>query len=149
MNYPFNNELPSTWGEAFGFRMPSPSQACYQPAGRLMKALIVCPPLVPVRIVDPTEAQCSRAPEFRPGGGLTPLWGRLGSTARLNCTALVPWDPAEEPPCAPPTLQWSKDGRLLTNRTEPPQNTSWCAKTPIINMTLRLEVHPGQAMVLR
>ena len=77
-----------------------------------------------------------------PGGGLTPLWGRLGSTVWLNCTALVPWDPAEEPPCGPPTLQWSKDGRLLTNRTEHPRNTSsWCVKTRIIYTTLHLEVH--------
>ncbi|CAL8373435.1 unnamed protein product [Arctogadus glacialis] len=87
------------------------------------------------------EAQCSRAPEFMPGGGLTPLWGRLGSTVRLNCTALVPWDPAEEPPCAPPTLQWSKDGHLLTNRTEHPRNTSsWSPSIGHVTLSSLLEI---------
>ncbi|KAJ3596907.1 hypothetical protein NHX12_003307 [Muraenolepis orangiensis] len=51
------------------------------------------------------EAQCSKAPEFKPSGDPTNLWGHLVSVVTLNCTALVHWDPDEEPFCASPSLQ--------------------------------------------
>ncbi|XP_070686256.1 single Ig IL-1-related receptor [Pempheris klunzingeri] len=67
------------------------------------------------------ESQCSKAPEFKPNGGLTSLWRNVRSTVRLNCTALL-WDSKEEQ--CDTRLQWSKDGQPLTNHT---QNTSsWC-----------------------
>lgn len=69
-----------------------------------------------------TESQCSKPPEFKPSRGLSRLWGDVGSTAKLNCTALLPWDQNEER--CDTTLQWSKDGRPLTNLTLYMQNTS-------------------------
>ncbi|XP_018521926.1 single Ig IL-1-related receptor [Lates calcarifer] len=68
------------------------------------------------------ESQCSKPPEFKPSRGLSRLWGDVGSTAKLNCTALLPWDQNEER--CDTTLQWSKDGRPLTNLTLYMQNTS-------------------------
>ncbi|XP_070762772.1 single Ig IL-1-related receptor [Enoplosus armatus] len=68
------------------------------------------------------ESLCSKAPEFKPNGGLTSLWRSVGSTVKLNCTTLLVWDPREEQ--CDTTLQWSKDGQPLTNHTLYPQNTS-------------------------
>ncbi|XP_044050378.1 single Ig IL-1-related receptor [Siniperca chuatsi] len=68
------------------------------------------------------ESQCSKAPEFKPNEGLTSLWRNVGSTVKLNCTALLLWDPREEQ--CDTTLQWSKDGQPLTNHTLHKQNTS-------------------------
>ncbi|KAM4619408.1 single Ig IL-1-related receptor [Polymixia lowei] len=68
------------------------------------------------------ESQCSKAPEYKPSGGLTKLWGNLGSTLRMNCTALLHLDPSEKP--CDTTLRWSKDGNPLTNHTIYPRNTS-------------------------
>ncbi|KAI3371236.1 hypothetical protein L3Q82_023855, partial [Scortum barcoo] len=69
-----------------------------------------------------TESQCSKAPEFKSNGGLTELRRPVGSTVKLNCTALLFWDPGEEQ--CDTTLQWSKDGRPLGNHTHYTQNTS-------------------------
>ncbi|XP_051236671.1 single Ig IL-1-related receptor [Dicentrarchus labrax] len=70
------------------------------------------------------ESQCSKAPDFKPDGGLTRLWSNVGSTEILNCTALLLWDPGEEH--CDTTLQWSKDGQPLTNHTLYMQNiSSW------------------------
>ncbi|XP_071376301.1 single Ig IL-1-related receptor [Centroberyx affinis] len=68
------------------------------------------------------ESQCFKAPEFKPNGGLTRLWGDLGSVLKLNCTALLRWDPSEE--SCDTSLHWSKDGNRLPNHTLYPQNTS-------------------------
>ncbi|XP_040893977.1 single Ig IL-1-related receptor [Toxotes jaculatrix] len=68
------------------------------------------------------ESQCSKAPEFIPNGGLNRLWGKVGSTVKLNCTALLLWDQNEKQ--CDTTLQWSKDGQPLTNLTLHRQNTS-------------------------
>ncbi|XP_073327513.1 single Ig IL-1-related receptor isoform X1 [Pagrus major] len=68
------------------------------------------------------ESQCSKAPEFKPNGGLTRLWRNVGSSVILNCTALLLWDPTEEQ--CDTTLQWRKDGQPLTNHTLYTQNTS-------------------------
>ncbi|XP_023278258.1 single Ig IL-1-related receptor [Seriola lalandi dorsalis] len=68
------------------------------------------------------ESQCSKAPEFQPNGGLNRLWSDVGSSVKLNCTALLLWDPNKEQ-CGT-TLQWSKDGQPLTNLTLYMQNTS-------------------------
>lgn len=69
-----------------------------------------------------TESQCSKAPEFKPNGGSTTLWENVGSTVKLNCTALLFWDPAEKQ--CDTTLQWSKDGHPLNNHTLSSLNTS-------------------------
>lgn len=69
-----------------------------------------------------TESQCSKAPEFKPTGGRTRLLGDVGSTVKLNCTALLLWDPNEKQ--CDTTLQWSKDGQPLSNNTLLLQNTS-------------------------
>ncbi|XP_041794322.1 single Ig IL-1-related receptor [Chelmon rostratus] len=68
------------------------------------------------------ESQCSKAPQFKPDGGVTRLWKNVGSTAQLNCTALLLLDPNEGQ--CDTTLQWSKDGQPLTNHTLYTQNTS-------------------------
>lgn len=68
------------------------------------------------------ESQCSKAPEFKPNGDLTELWRNVGSTVKLNCTALVLWDPSEEQ--CDTALQWSKAGQPLTNHTLYMLNTS-------------------------
>ncbi|XP_026166852.1 single Ig IL-1-related receptor [Mastacembelus armatus] len=68
------------------------------------------------------ELQCSKAPEFKPNGDLTKLWRSVGSTVKMNCTALLRWDPNEAQ--CDTTLQWSKDGQPLTNLTLYMQNTS-------------------------
>ncbi|XP_053175677.1 single Ig IL-1-related receptor isoform X3 [Scomber japonicus] len=66
------------------------------------------------------ESQCSKAPTFEPNGGQTRLWGDVGSTVKLNCTALLLGD---EKQCDT-TLHWSKDGQPLSNHTLLLQNTS-------------------------
>ncbi|CAK6961503.1 single Ig IL-1-related receptor isoform X1 [Scomber scombrus] len=66
------------------------------------------------------ESQCSKAPEFEPNGGQTRLWGDVGSTVKLNCTALLLGD---EKQCDT-TLHWSKEGQPLSNHTLLLQNTS-------------------------
>lgn len=68
------------------------------------------------------ETQCSKAPEFKPDGGLTTLWGAVGSSMKLNCSALLQWDPQEEQ--CDTELRWSKDGQPLTNDTLYTLNTS-------------------------
>ncbi|XP_034540990.1 single Ig IL-1-related receptor [Notolabrus celidotus] len=68
------------------------------------------------------EFLCSKAPEFKPNGGPTRLWGTEGSSVKLNCSALLFWDPQEKQ--CDTTLQWSKDGKPLTNHTLYTQNTS-------------------------
>ncbi|XP_069019100.1 single Ig IL-1-related receptor [Embiotoca jacksoni] len=67
------------------------------------------------------ESQCSKAPEFKPNGGLTELWRNVGSKVTLNCTALL-WDSLEEH--CDTTVQWSKAGLPLTNHTLHFLNTS-------------------------
>lgn len=70
------------------------------------------------------ESQCAKAPEFRPNRGLISLWRNVGSSVKLNCTVVLPWDPREEQ--CDTTLQWSKDGQPLTNHTLHTQNiSSW------------------------
>ncbi|TNN87040.1 Single Ig IL-1-related receptor [Liparis tanakae] len=68
------------------------------------------------------ESQCSKAPEFKPNGVSSELRRNRECTVTLNCTALLQWDPTDEHCDA--TLQWSKDGRPLTNHTHYTQNTS-------------------------
>lgn len=71
-----------------------------------------------------TESPCLKPPEFQPNGGLNTLWSEVGSSVRLNCTALLLWDPDEEQ--CDTTLQWSKDGQPLSNLTLSMQNdSSW------------------------
>ncbi|KAK5619489.1 hypothetical protein CRENBAI_013874 [Crenichthys baileyi] len=70
------------------------------------------------------EPQCAKAPEFKPNGNPSKLWKNVGATVKLNCTALLFWDPSEKQ--CETTLQWSKDGQPLTNHTLNLQNTtSW------------------------
>ncbi|XP_029952648.1 single Ig IL-1-related receptor [Salarias fasciatus] len=72
------------------------------------------------------DSPCSKAPEFKPKGGLTRLWGIVGSAVTLNCSALLHTDPLEEH--CDTALQWSKAGQPLTNHTLYPLNTSsWSA----------------------
>uniref|UniRef100_A0A667ZSR5 Single immunoglobulin and toll-interleukin 1 receptor (TIR) domain n=1 Tax=Myripristis murdjan TaxID=586833 RepID=A0A667ZSR5_9TELE len=86
-----------------------------------------------------SESQCSKAPEYQPNGGLTRLWGNLGSNVKLNCTALLQWDPREEP--CDVTLCWSKNGTPLTNRTLDLQNTSsWCCEDSGSNSLLVVDL---------
>ncbi|CAG5957900.1 unnamed protein product, partial [Menidia menidia] len=68
------------------------------------------------------ESQCSKAPEFKPNGDLTNLWKNVGSTVRLNCTALLLLDPSQEQ--CDNTLQWMKDGQPVSNHTLYLHNTS-------------------------
>ncbi|KAM3870562.1 single Ig IL-1-related receptor [Diretmus argenteus] len=85
------------------------------------------------------EPQCSKAPRYQPSGGLTRLWGSLGSTVKLTCTALLHWDPSEEP--CDTTLHWSKDGDPLTNHTVYPQNSSsWSPSVGRLRVSSLLEV---------
>ncbi|XP_014867669.1 PREDICTED: single Ig IL-1-related receptor [Poecilia mexicana] len=80
-------------------------------------------PSFTVRLVV-KESQCVKAPEFKPNGDLTKLWRSVGSVVKLNCTALLYWDPSEDQ--CESTLQWSKDGQPLTNHTLYLHNTtSW------------------------
>uniref|UniRef100_UPI0037E96208 single Ig IL-1-related receptor n=1 Tax=Semicossyphus pulcher TaxID=241346 RepID=UPI0037E96208 len=85
------------------------------------------------------ESQCSKAPEFKPNGGLSRLWGNVGSSVKLNCTALLLWDPQEEQ--CDTTLQWRKDGQPLTNHTIHKQNTSsWYPVPGQLMVTSLLEI---------
>ncbi|KAF7658626.1 hypothetical protein LDENG_00009890 [Lucifuga dentata] len=68
------------------------------------------------------ESQCSKAPEYKPDGGLTKLWGSMGSSVKLNCTVLLLWDQSEQQ--CDTTLHWSKDGKPLSNHTLSLLNTS-------------------------
>ncbi|XP_012735732.2 single Ig IL-1-related receptor isoform X1 [Fundulus heteroclitus] len=70
------------------------------------------------------ESQCVKAPDFKPNSNPSKLWRNVADTVKLNCTALLFWDPSEEQ--CETTLQWSKDGQPLTNRTLYLHNTtSW------------------------
>ncbi|XP_056137747.1 single Ig IL-1-related receptor [Lampris incognitus] len=85
------------------------------------------------------ESQCSEAPEFKPSGGPAELWANVGSTAKLNCTALLQWDPSEMP--CDTALHWSKNGNPLTNHTLFPLNTSsWSPDTGQVMVSSLLEV---------
>ncbi|KAM9854978.1 single Ig IL-1-related receptor [Aulostomus maculatus] len=66
------------------------------------------------------ESQCTKAPEFKPSGGLTQLREKVGSVVKLNCTVLLLWDQNDEQ--CDGTLQWRKDGQPVSNLTQ--QNTS-------------------------
>ncbi|XP_062245810.1 single Ig IL-1-related receptor [Platichthys flesus] len=68
------------------------------------------------------EPQCSKAPGFEPSAGLNRLWGNVGTSVTLNCTALLLWDQSVEE--CDNSLQWSKDGRSLSNLTLYTQSTS-------------------------
>nr|XP_020514797.1 single Ig IL-1-related receptor isoform X2 [Labrus bergylta] len=68
------------------------------------------------------ESQCSKVPEFKPNGGPTRLWGAVESSVKLNCSALLLWDPEEEQ--CETALHWTKDGKPFTNHTLYTQNTS-------------------------
>ncbi|XP_061577665.1 single Ig IL-1-related receptor [Cololabis saira] len=68
------------------------------------------------------ESRCSKAPEFKPHGDATEVWRSLGDTVKLNCTALLLWDPSEAQ--CDTALRWSKSGQPLTNHTRYPQDTS-------------------------
>ncbi|KAM7396839.1 hypothetical protein PAMP_019848 [Pampus punctatissimus] len=83
------------------------------------------------------ESQCSKAPEFISSGGRTRLWRNVGSTVKLNCTALLLWDQSEKQ--CDTTLQWSKDGHPLSNHTL--QNTSsWSPGAGQLMVSSLLEV---------
>ncbi|XP_038147215.1 single Ig IL-1-related receptor [Cyprinodon tularosa] len=70
------------------------------------------------------ESQCAKAPDFQQDSNPSKLWKSLGASVKLNCTALLFWDPSEEP--CETTPQWSKDGKPLNNQTLYLQNTtSW------------------------
>ncbi|XP_037307728.2 single Ig IL-1-related receptor [Pungitius pungitius] len=68
------------------------------------------------------DSRCFKAPKFEPNGVSKGLQTNAECTVTLNCTAQLQWDPTEEP--CDTTLQWSKDGRPLTNHTPQTQNTS-------------------------
>ncbi|XP_041852235.1 single Ig IL-1-related receptor [Melanotaenia boesemani] len=87
------------------------------------------------------ESQCSKAPEFKPKEGLTELRRNVGSTVKLNCTALLLWDPSEEQ--CDTTLRWTKAGQPLTNHTLYLHNTSsWSpgAGQLIVNSLLEITI---------
>lgn len=85
------------------------------------------------------ESQCSKAPEFIPKGGPNKLWGNEGSSVKLNCSALLFWDPQEKQ--CDITLLWSKDGEPLTNHTHYTQNNSiWYPVVGQLMVTSLLEV---------
>ncbi|XP_028304322.1 single Ig IL-1-related receptor [Gouania willdenowi] len=69
-----------------------------------------------------TESKCSKAPQFQPNRDLTKLWRTVGSTVRLNCTAVLWWESSEEE--CDDAVQWSKDAQPLTNHTLYTLNTS-------------------------
>lgn len=81
--------------------------------------LVTCFSFFPV---NAEGSSCTKAPEFKPSGQPSQLREMLGSTALLNCTALVSWD-SEDGQCDAP-LSWSKDGSLLSNHSLHPQNLS-------------------------
>ncbi|XP_028285827.1 single Ig IL-1-related receptor [Parambassis ranga] len=85
------------------------------------------------------ESRCSKAPEFKPSGGLTKLWRNVGSTVKLNCTALLLWEPSEEQ--CDTAMQWSKDGQPLANNTLHSVNTSsWSPGAGQLTVNSLLEV---------
>lgn len=87
------------------------------------------------------ESQCSKVPEFKPNGGRTEVFGNVGSTVKLNCTALLLWDP-DEGQCDT-TLHWSKNSQLLTNLTL--QNTSsWSPGVGQLILNSLLEITPTE-----
>uniref|UniRef100_A0A3Q3WWV0 Uncharacterized protein n=1 Tax=Mola mola TaxID=94237 RepID=A0A3Q3WWV0_MOLML len=76
---------------------------------------------------------CSKAPVFKPNGDPTALSSNVGSTAMLNCTALLPWEPREEQ--CDTTLQWTRDGQPLANHT---LHTSPAAGQLMVNSLLMI-----------
>ncbi|XP_062318590.1 single Ig IL-1-related receptor [Osmerus eperlanus] len=75
---------------------------------------------------------CTKAPEFKPSGKPSQLRETLGSTAFLNCTALVSWDPQDQPCDA--LVSWRKDGGLLSNHSLHPRNLSKWLVSPTQQM---------------
>ncbi|XP_077424862.1 single Ig IL-1-related receptor [Vanacampus margaritifer] len=65
---------------------------------------------------------CAKAPRFLSDEIPSTLWGKVGSTVNLNCTAVLPWDPTDERCDA--SLRWTKDGRPLSNGSLLLQNAS-------------------------
>ncbi|KAM9377853.1 single Ig IL-1-related receptor isoform 2-T2 [Pholidichthys leucotaenia] len=85
------------------------------------------------------ELKCSKTPVFEPNGGLTKLWGSVGSAVTLNCTALLPSDPPEQQ--CDTTVQWSKDGTPLTNHTLYSVNSSsWLSGAGQLTVTSLLMI---------
>ncbi|KAK2917749.1 single Ig IL-1-related receptor isoform X1 [Channa argus] len=85
------------------------------------------------------EFQCSKPPEFKPNSGPTQLWRNVGCTVKMNCTALLFWDPNEEQ--CDTTLQWRKDGEPITNLTLYKQNSSsWSPRAGQLMTNSLLEV---------
>lgn len=69
------------------------------------------------------ESRCSGAPQFEHDGDARRLWKDVGANVTLNCSALLPWDPQEEP--CDVTLRWTKDGQPPDNHTHLWRNSSW------------------------
>ncbi|XP_054633046.1 single Ig IL-1-related receptor [Dunckerocampus dactyliophorus] len=65
---------------------------------------------------------CSQAPEFKSNEVGNKLLEKIGSTVNLNCTALLSWDPTDKHCDA--TLQWTKNGKTVSNSSLLLQNTS-------------------------
>uniref|UniRef100_A0A3Q2DTX0 Single Ig IL-1-related receptor-like n=1 Tax=Cyprinodon variegatus TaxID=28743 RepID=A0A3Q2DTX0_CYPVA len=78
---------------------------------------------------------CAKAPDFQQDSNPSKLWKSRGASVKLNCTALLFWDPSEEP--CETTPQWSKDGKPLNNQTLYLQNTtSWFAFRLVVSSLL-------------
>ncbi|XP_066525066.1 single Ig IL-1-related receptor [Hoplias malabaricus] len=68
------------------------------------------------------EPVCSQTPQFKPDVNQREVWGTLGTSVELNCTALIVYN-KNESNCEP-TLLWRKDGQPLTNLSDYSLNTS-------------------------
>ncbi|XP_061630660.1 single Ig IL-1-related receptor [Phyllopteryx taeniolatus] len=67
-------------------------------------------------------SECSKTPEFQSNEDPSTLWGKVGSTMNLNCTALLSWDLSDKQCDA--SLHWTKDGYPLSKGSLLLQNTS-------------------------
>lgn len=96
--------------------------------------------LLSLSVLWATESRCSAAPLFQPSGDVRRLREELGSTVTLNCTALLPWEPQEEP--CDRTLHWTKDGQPPDNHTQPSHNSaSWSPAADQLWVSSTLVVH--------
>ncbi|XP_076863650.1 single Ig IL-1-related receptor [Brachyhypopomus gauderio] len=87
------------------------------------------------------EPLCGGVPQFLSRGVGSEVWGDLGSSVEMNCTALLAYNSSES--ACDVGLRWSKDGQTLSNRKPFVHNTShWLAREGqmIVNSILTVNV---------
>ncbi|KAK1789892.1 hypothetical protein P4O66_015764 [Electrophorus voltai] len=94
------------------------------------------------------EPVCSGVPQIESRGTGTEVWGDLGSSVELNCTALLAYNRSE--PAGEVSVQWSKDGQILSNYRPFTHSTShWFASerqmivSSVLTVDLEEQAHFG------